>query len=100
MMIQVCTGYCKFIHWTPKHAFIVSMMAVYVPERDQSLDILEMIEYPHFTNFHAQTLRLYCALSAQGNQKVAHILCKHVDELQLMYAISNHCKFSFDKDLL
>lgn len=68
------------------------MMAVYVPERDQSIDILEMIEYPHFIKFHQQTLRLYCALAAQGNQKVAHILCKHVDESQLMFAISSHCK--------
>lgn len=45
-------------------------MAVYVPEKDESFDILEMIEKPMFLDFHRQTLNLYCKLASHGNQKV------------------------------
>lgn len=65
---------------------------VHVPERDMSYDMLELIEYQDLLVFHRQTLNLYCKLAAHGNQKVAHILCMHVDEDQLMYAVKNHCK--------
>ncbi|VDK18241.1 unnamed protein product [Anisakis simplex] len=68
----------------------VRIMSVYVPEKDMSFDILEMIEKPNYLQFHRQTLNLYCKLAAHGNQKVAHILCGHVDEDQIMYAIKNH----------
>ncbi|KAK6754198.1 hypothetical protein RB195_013289 [Necator americanus] len=68
----------------------VRIMAVYVPEKDESFDILEMIEKPEFLDFHRQTLNLYCKLASHGNQKVAHILCQHVDEDQIMYAVKSH----------
>ncbi|KIH62211.1 RIH domain protein [Ancylostoma duodenale] len=68
----------------------VRIMAVYVPEKDESFDILEMIEKPMFLDFHRQTLNLYCKLASHGNQKVAHILCQHVDEDQIMYAVKSH----------
>ncbi|EPB70936.1 hypothetical protein ANCCEY_09971 [Ancylostoma ceylanicum] len=68
----------------------VRIMAVYVPEKDESFDILEMIEKPMFLDFHQQTLNLYCKLASHGNQKVAHILCQHVDEDQIMYAVKSH----------
>uniref|UniRef100_A0A915IFC2 Ryanodine receptor junctional solenoid domain-containing protein n=1 Tax=Romanomermis culicivorax TaxID=13658 RepID=A0A915IFC2_ROMCU len=64
------------------------MMSVFVPERDESYDAMELIEQPLYLRFHEQTLRLYCSLAAQGNQKVAHILCRHVDEQQLLYMLS------------
>ena len=32
---------------------------------------------------------LYCAVCALGNNRVAHALCSHVDEAQLLYAIEN-----------
>lgn len=67
-------------------------MIVYIPEKDQSFDVLEMIENSETLDFHRQTLNLYCKLASHGNQKVAHILCRHVDEDQIMYAIKNHCK--------
>ncbi|XGW02944.1 hypothetical protein V3C99_014731 [Haemonchus contortus] len=68
----------------------VRIMTVYVPEKDESFDILEIIEKPIFLDFHRQTLNLYCKLTSHGNQKVAHILCGHVDEDQIMYAIKSH----------
>ena len=68
----------------------VRIMAVYIPEKDQSFDILEMIEKGILLDFHRQTLNLYCKLACHGNQKVAHILCQHIDEDQLMYAIKSH----------
>lgn len=67
-------------------------MAIYIPERDTSFDVLEMIEHNDLLTFHRQTLNLYCKLAAHGNQKVAHILCSHVDEDQIMYAVKSHCK--------
>ncbi|KAL4003146.1 RIH domain family protein [Acanthocheilonema viteae] len=68
----------------------VRIMSIYVPEKDKSYDILEMIEHNDFLTFHRQTLNLYCKLAAHGNQKVAHILCSHVDEDQIMYAVKSH----------
>ncbi|VDK67237.1 unnamed protein product [Onchocerca ochengi] len=68
----------------------VRIMSIYVPEKDTSYDILEMIERNDFLVFHRQTLNLYCKLAAHGNQKVAHILCSHVDEDQIMYAVKSH----------
>uniref|UniRef100_A0A0M3IA50 B30.2/SPRY domain-containing protein n=1 Tax=Ascaris lumbricoides TaxID=6252 RepID=A0A0M3IA50_ASCLU len=72
----------------------VCIMSIYVPEKDMSYDILEIIEQPAYLAFHRQTLNLYCKLAAHGNQKVAHILCGHVGEDQLMYAVKSHCKLS------
>uniref|UniRef100_A0A1I7Z2U2 B30.2/SPRY domain-containing protein n=1 Tax=Steinernema glaseri TaxID=37863 RepID=A0A1I7Z2U2_9BILA len=68
----------------------VRIMTVYVPEKDMSYDILEMIENPDHLIFHRQTLNLYCKLASHGNQKVAHVLCHHVDEDQIMYAVKSH----------
>ncbi|CAG9530378.1 unnamed protein product [Cercopithifilaria johnstoni] len=68
----------------------VRIMSIYVPEKDTSYDILEMTEHNDFLTFHRQTLNLYCKLAAHGNQKVAHILCSHVDEDQIMYAVKSH----------
>lgn len=73
----------------------VRALMVYIPERDSSLDILELIENPDLLTFHSQTLDLYCKLASHGNQKVAHTLCSHVDESQLMYAVKNHCEFVY-----
>lgn len=70
----------------------LQMMTIYVPEKDMSYDILELIEHNDCLTFHRQTLNLYCKLASFGNQKVAHILCSHVDEDQIMYAIKSHCK--------
>jgi ryanodine receptor 2 len=74
-------------------------MSVYVPEKDMSFDVLEMIEHPDYLAFHRQTLNLYCKLCSQGNQKVAHILCDHIDQEQIMYAIKSHGKYYQDRHL-
>uniref|UniRef100_T1E1N4 Putative ryanodine receptor n=1 Tax=Cupiennius salei TaxID=6928 RepID=T1E1N4_CUPSA len=67
----------------------VSMLAVHIPEEDRCIDVLELIEREKFLNFHAHTLALYGALCFQGNHRAAHIICGHVDEKQLMYAIQS-----------
>lgn len=60
-----------------------------MPAQDLSLDMLELTEIPAYEAFHKQTLELYCKLCGYGNSKVAHYLCAHVDQEQLMYAIKN-----------
>ncbi|KAM7298254.1 ryanodine receptor [Ixodes scapularis] len=65
----------------------VSMLALHIPEEDRCIDILELIEHERLLNFHAHTLSLYGALCFQGNHRAAHMICSHVDEKQLMYAI-------------
>lgn len=55
------------------------------------IDILELSERLDLLKFHSHTLKLYCAVCALGNNRVAHALCSHVDESQLLYTIeSNH----------
>ncbi|XP_064490365.1 ryanodine receptor-like isoform X2 [Ornithodoros turicata] len=67
----------------------VSMLALHIPEEDRCIDVLELIEHEKLLNFHAQTLSLYGALCFQGNHRAAHMICSHVDEKQLMYAIQS-----------
>lgn len=55
----------------------------------RSVDILELTEQRELLKFHYHTLRLYSAICALGNNRVAHALCSHVDEAQLLYAIQN-----------
>ncbi|EGT37287.1 hypothetical protein CAEBREN_31615 [Caenorhabditis brenneri] len=80
----------SFTGWSVLCNDPVRIMSVYIPEKDQSLDILEMIEMPDMLEFHRQTLNLYCKLASHGNHKVAHTLCQHIDEDQIMYAIKSH----------
>ncbi len=85
------------------------MQAVYIPEDDRCTDILGLvedednlkyffslnlflIEYQIFS-FCSNTLTLYNAICAQGNNRVSHEICKFVDEKQLMYCVKNPCKF-------
>lgn len=67
----------------------VSMLAVHIPEEDRCMDCLELIEHEKLLIFHASTLALYGALCFQGNHRVAHFICSHVDEKQLLYAIQS-----------
>ena len=53
------------------------------------VDILELCEQEDLMWFHYHTLRLYSALCALGNSRVAYALCSHVDLSQLFYAIDN-----------
>lgn len=53
------------------------------------LDILELSELEDLRKFHYHTLKLYCALCALGNTRVAHALCSHLDQSQLLYTIDN-----------
>lgn len=53
------------------------------------MDILELTEQEELLRFHSHTLRLYSAVCALGNHRVAHALCSHVDEAQLLYAIES-----------
>ncbi|XP_045464164.1 ryanodine receptor isoform X4 [Harmonia axyridis] len=65
----------------------ISMLALHIPEEDRCIDILELIEVDKLLSFHAHTLTLYAALCYQSNYRAAHVLCKHVDQKQLLYAI-------------
>lgn len=59
------------------------------PSPQRSVDILELTEQEELLRFHSHTLRLYSAVCALGNHRVAHALCSHVDEAQLLYAIQS-----------
>ncbi|XP_052768471.1 ryanodine receptor 2-like isoform X9 [Mya arenaria] len=75
--------------WSMLSDTTVPMMALYIPEEDKSLDILDLIEHPHILSFHATTLELYQAVCSHGNHNVANILTSHVDILQLMFCIQS-----------
>ncbi|GCB66916.1 hypothetical protein scyTo_0005050, partial [Scyliorhinus torazame] len=64
-------------------------MSLHIPEENRALDILELTEHEDLLKFHYHTLRLYSAVCALGNNRVAHALCSHVDESQLLYAIES-----------
>ncbi|NIG60120.1 ryanodine receptor 1 [Pontoporia blainvillei] len=53
------------------------------------MDILELSERLDLQRFHSHTLRLYCAVCALGNNRVAHALCSHVDQAQLLHALED-----------
>nr|XP_061843137.1 ryanodine receptor 3-like [Nerophis lumbriciformis] len=78
-----------------RHGWVVQcleplqMMAVHIPEENRCLDILELSEHEELRKFHYHTLKLYCALCALGNTRVAHALCSHLDQSQLLYTIDN-----------
>ncbi|KAI5742923.1 hypothetical protein M8J77_012710 [Diaphorina citri] len=67
----------------------ISMLALHIPEEDRCIDILELIEMEKLLSFHAHTLTLYAALCYQANYRAAHVLCQHVDQKQLLYAIQS-----------
>ncbi|KAG5262307.1 hypothetical protein AALO_G00273740 [Alosa alosa] len=67
----------------------LQFMSLHIPEENRSVDILELTEQRELLKFHYHTLRLYSAVCALGNNRVAHALCSHVDESQLLYAIEN-----------
>ncbi|XP_034436295.1 ryanodine receptor 3 isoform X5 [Hippoglossus hippoglossus] len=78
-----------------RHGWVVQcleplqIMAVHIPEENRCLDILELSEHEDLRTFHYHTLKLYCALCALGNTRVAHALCSHMDQSQLLYTIDN-----------
>lgn len=53
------------------------------------MDILELSERLNLQRFHSHTLRLYRAVCALGNNRVAHALCSHVDQAQLLHALED-----------
>ncbi|XP_054474291.1 ryanodine receptor 3 [Anoplopoma fimbria] len=78
-----------------RHGWVVQclepleMLAVHIPEENRCLDILELSEHEDLRKFHYHTLKLYSALCALGNTRVAHALCSHMDQSQLLYTIDN-----------
>ncbi|XP_061561261.1 ryanodine receptor 2 isoform X2 [Phycodurus eques] len=67
----------------------LQFLSLHIPEENRSLDVLELSERRDLLKFHYHTLRLYSAICALGNNRVAHALCSHVDEAQLLHAIEN-----------
>ncbi|OCT66306.1 hypothetical protein XELAEV_18042564mg [Xenopus laevis] len=77
--------------WMVECSENLMMMALHIPEENRCIDILELSERLDMLKFHYHTLKLYCSVCALGNNRVAHALCSHVDESQLLYTIeSNH----------
>ncbi|XP_062858397.1 ryanodine receptor 3 isoform X2 [Trichomycterus rosablanca] len=75
--------------WVAQCLEPLQMMAVHIPEENRCIDIMELSENEDLRQFHYHTLKLYCALCALGNTRVAHALCSHLDQSQLLYTIDN-----------
>uniref|UniRef100_A0A670XZ75 Ryanodine receptor 2 n=1 Tax=Pseudonaja textilis TaxID=8673 RepID=A0A670XZ75_PSETE len=75
--------------WSMQCLESLQFMSLHIPEENRSIDILELSEQEELLKFHYHTLRLYSAVCALGNNRVAHAMCSHVDESQLLYAIEN-----------
>ncbi|KAG8123547.1 hypothetical protein E2320_018933 [Naja naja] len=75
--------------WSIQCLESLQFMSLHIPEENRSIDILELSEQEELLKFHYHTLRLYSAVCALGNNRVAHAMCSHVDESQLLYAIEN-----------
>ncbi|TRZ10478.1 hypothetical protein HGM15179_016619, partial [Zosterops borbonicus] len=75
--------------WAVECSEPLQMMALHIPEEDRCIDILELWEREDLLQFQCHTLRLYCAVCALGNNRVAHALCSHVDQAQLLFAIES-----------
>ncbi|XP_051816036.1 ryanodine receptor 2 [Acanthochromis polyacanthus] len=67
----------------------LQVMALQIPDENRCVDILELSELDDLLTFHHHTLLLYCSLCALGNTRVCHVLCSHVDQSQVFYAIQN-----------
>ncbi|KAM8915511.1 ryanodine receptor 3 isoform 6-T6 [Spinachia spinachia] len=75
--------------WVVQCVEPLQMLAVHIPEENRCVDIMELSEQEDMKKFHYHTLKLYCALCALGNTRVAHALCSHLDQSQLLYTIDN-----------
>uniref|UniRef100_A0A671X6B8 Ryanodine receptor 3 n=1 Tax=Sparus aurata TaxID=8175 RepID=A0A671X6B8_SPAAU len=75
--------------WVVQCVEPLQMLAVHIPEENRCIDIMELSEQEDLRIFHYHTLKLYCALCALGNTRVAHALCSHLDQSQLLYTIDN-----------
>uniref|UniRef100_A0A3B5KSP6 Uncharacterized protein n=1 Tax=Xiphophorus couchianus TaxID=32473 RepID=A0A3B5KSP6_9TELE len=75
--------------WQVQCSDPLQFMSLHIPEENRSVDILELSEQKDLLKFHYHTLRLYSAICALGNNRVAHALCSHIDEAQLLQAIEN-----------
>ncbi|XP_053330390.1 ryanodine receptor 3-like [Spea bombifrons] len=75
--------------WVVQCLESLQMMALHIPEENRCIDILELSEQEDLMKFHYHTLKLYCAVCALGNNRVAHALCSHVAQSQLLYTIDN-----------
>ncbi|KAM6184479.1 LOW QUALITY PROTEIN: ryanodine receptor 1-like, partial [Sarcoramphus papa] len=75
--------------WVVECAEPLVMMALHIPEENRCIDIMELSEQLELLRFQWHTLKLYCAVCALGNNRVAHALCSHVDQAQLLFAIES-----------
>ncbi|XP_046872563.1 ryanodine receptor 3 [Hypomesus transpacificus] len=88
--LRVDTGRVSDRHgWGVQCLEPLQMMAVHIPEENRCVDIMELSELEELRTFHHHTLKLYGALCALGNTRVAHALCSHLDQSQLLYTIDN-----------
>ncbi|CAI2723066.1 unnamed protein product [Schistosoma spindalis] len=74
--------------WGTSIEYPVSEIAVRLPESDRCFIALELEEMPELLKYHSHTLELYRALCCHDNHNVAHYLTNHVDEYQLLHAMT------------
>lgn len=69
--------------------YVLALFKQYTDLPTRCVDIMELSEQEDLRTFHYHTLKLYCAMCALGNTRVAHALCSHLDQSQLLYTIDN-----------
>ncbi|XP_053730272.1 ryanodine receptor 2 [Synchiropus splendidus] len=82
-----CSSACH--GWSIQCSRPVQVVALQIPDENRSVDILELSELPDLMTFQYHTLLLYVSLCKLGNTRVAHAICSHVDQSQVLYAIQN-----------
>ncbi|XP_072031407.1 LOW QUALITY PROTEIN: ryanodine receptor 2-like [Amphiura filiformis] len=87
----VCKRLSESTGWSVTCDEPVRWLGIHIPEENRCMDILELVEHEELLRFHARTLDLYRSVCSHGNHNVAHALCNHVNEDQLMYCIK--CEF-------
>jgi ryanodine receptor 2 len=79
----------NILGWSMLCEETVHTQAIFIPEEDRWISILELNENERILAFYKSMLMLYEAVCAQCNNFVAHQVCKLIDEKQLMYCIQN-----------
>nr|CAB3265843.1 ryanodine receptor 3 [Phallusia mammillata] len=82
-------GWTAELRTTDANYDAYNMAVLHIPEENRCVDLLELSENNALLDFHEHTLKLYCALCALGNSRVAHVLSSYVDQRQMMYIVKN-----------
>lgn len=84
-----CLKMNNILGWSLLCEEIVHAQAVFIPEEDRWINVLELNENHVLQEFFESMILLYEAVCDQSNNYVAHQICKMIDERQLFYCIQN-----------